>query len=391
MDRTTNNCRGAELERLIDAISQIMFLIEVAPDGGFLIRHLNPRHEAFSGLRNADVAGRPAHAALPPRIADAVCDHYATCRDSGKEHIYEELLELPTGAKWYQTTLSPIFDRCGAVRTIVGSAVDISAYKAREFDAVADRARLSGMVDDLRLFSAMAAQDMRGPFQTILGLVGLIKDGFLDLGDEKVGQLQMVEDTASTALRHMEGILRKAESIDLETDTPSDLALDHICREVTGVLDPEGQFAIRFPDATLHADRVALQLILRNLFEVTLRYAQSTVELGVEPDPISGDQLWFTLTDDGIGPASDLRSDGRAIIPRRNAADAHPAMILVRDLVEERDGVLRQLPAPTGRTKIGFSLPGKILSIDAGAEPPGPERRAEPRRAAFSDRPLIAS
>ncbi|MFQ6553100.1 PAS domain-containing protein [Aestuariibius insulae] len=350
------------IDRLVDSLAQIMFLIDVEPDGGFRYRRLNLMHQTLTGLTNEDLMGRTPQEALPPRVADAVCRNYSICLNSRKPYTYEEVLEMKGGARWYQTTLSPTFNDDGDVCLIIGSAVDITDYKQRDFEYVAEQSQLTSLIDDLRLFSAMAVEDMRGPLRTILGLVAIIKDGFLDLGDEKINHIDMIENVTESALNTMGGILERAEEFSLKSESHTDISLEKICKEFTALLDPEKKFRIVFPHHRIKTDRVALQLIIRSLLENALRYAGRKIELSVMQDNGSDDRLWFTLSDDSLGPAPNLRADGRCVVPRRDDSDARPEMLLVRDLIEERDGTIRQINTNRPGTWVGFSLPGQLLS-----------------------------
>ncbi len=350
------------IDRLVDSLSQIIFLIDVEPDHTFRYRRLNLMHQKLTGLSNTDLMGRTPHEALPPRVADAVCRNYSVCVKTRQHYVYEEVLEFNGEPCWYRTTLSPIMDDAGEVCLIIGSAVDITDYKQRDFEYVSEQSQLTSLIDDLRLFSAMAVEDMRGPFRTILGLLSYIKDGFLDLGDDKIHHINMIENVTEAALHKMEGIVERADRFSLKTETHSNVNLDQVCKEFTALLDPEKKFRIVFPKLRVETDRVALQIIIRSLLENALRYAGRKVELTVTPDNGSDDRLWFTMSDDSLGPAPDLRADGRKVVPHKEEADARPDMLLVRDLVEEREGTVRQINNGRPGTWIGFSLPGRLLS-----------------------------
>lgn len=102
-----------------------LFIIAVEPDR-FLIELLNPAHERYTGLRNADVSGRTPHECLPPAVADAVTEHYRACVEAGAAIRYDETLDLPGGLRHWQTILTPVRDEAGRISRILGSARDVT-------------------------------------------------------------------------------------------------------------------------------------------------------------------------------------------------------------------------------------------------------------------------
>ncbi|GEO17598.1 PAS domain-containing protein [Microvirga aerophila] len=78
--------------------SESLFVVTVAPDGGFVFEGLNPAHERATGLTFEAIAGRTPEECLPPDAAAAVTARYRACLQRGGPTIYDEVLDLPGGA-----------------------------------------------------------------------------------------------------------------------------------------------------------------------------------------------------------------------------------------------------------------------------------------------------
>jgi len=339
---------------VMEHLHQPMFLLDVLGPESFVFRGLNKEHQAESGLTNDMVFGKSPHEALPSRLADTIVQNYERCRATGQAHTYEELLELPTGPLWWQTTLSPVFDDHRKLTQIIGLAVDITKRKEAEFGASQRLSDMTRLNEDLQVFASTTAQDMRGPFQTMVALLDMVSDGFVDLGDEKADQLALCREIAEDAITSMGAILSTAQGLRVATDTQEEVDLGHLAADIAALLDPHERFEIELPQAQIKADRVAIQMVLRNLMENAIRYTDKKVSVHVAAfkDALSGDMIAVTISDDGVGIAADKRIDGRHGRLWQNI----PNLAFVAPAVHDRvaavkpEGARRQT-SPGGRLK----------------------------------------
>jgi PAS domain S-box-containing protein len=112
----------------------------VTSDGRFVFEGLNPAHERATGLSFGDIVGKEPEQCLPPAVAAAVTSRYRACLDAGEPALYDEVLDLPSGRRFWQTSLAPVRDPdSGRIVTLVGTARDVTAY--REATARAERSQ----------------------------------------------------------------------------------------------------------------------------------------------------------------------------------------------------------------------------------------------------------
>jgi len=352
---------------VMDLVRQPMFLLEVEGPEAFMFRGLNAKHQIVSGLSNDMLCGKRPHEALPQRVADTIVRNYEICRATGKDYTYEELLDLPTGPRWWQTTLSPIFDADQQLHQIVGLGVDITDRKEAVFASSQKLSDMTRLNEDLQVFASTTAQDMRGPFQTMVALIDMVMDGFVDLGDEKADQLALCSEIAQDAISSMSGILATAQGLKVATQAVEDVDLGHITSDIAALLDPDQRLKIELPNAKVKTDRVAVQMVLRNLMENAVRYADKNVCVSVIQNQnqntaqgaMADGEIEITVSDDGVGLSADKRSDGQTILPMPGDLGADFGINSAQAIVAARGGSFARVQNnfSTGAS-IRFTLPG---------------------------------
>ena len=135
------------LKSLIDAIGQVVFVVEVEADQQFRFAAFNHCNEQRSGVSDARWAGRRPDEVLTAEQAAWVQNNYHHCVVTGREVSYEEFLQLPVGARWWRTILAPVYDGAGRVVRIFGTAVDITEEKARQRATEQREARYYSLFD----------------------------------------------------------------------------------------------------------------------------------------------------------------------------------------------------------------------------------------------------
>lgn len=346
----------------VDVLALPSFVLSCDPDDEIRFRHFNPKLIATHGVGNNIIGGKTPRECLPPRVAETVLNNYMTCKNSKSPHEYEELLDLGGGEEmWWRTTLSPICDAEGSVIGIVGVAIDITARKAREFRHAEEESALRKINEELTLFTSMTAHDVRGPLNKIAALSELTLDGFADLGDNKRDMILSVQKVAEGALKHIDGILTYASALRLGENELAMIDLDHMCRDIAAVVDPEAHLTITSPDIFVDGESVVLQIILRNLSENAARFAKKRV--GIEVAEMQPGRLQFSVSDDGPGfPGGAEAFSERIRLRKIGDCNRGFGLAAVAHLVDCRGGTIA-LGEPVfgvGAT-ICFDLPGRIV------------------------------
>ncbi|WP_417435133.1 ATP-binding protein [Hoeflea sp.] len=291
----------SQFEQVMDHLCFLAFLIDLNEAGEFVFRGVNSYYTSVTTLTNEQLKGQRIHDVLPVRTANTLSANYAKCVETRALHKYEELLNLETGETWWLTTLSPVFGDDGAVVGIIGITEDITAYKERQFnslDSVMETKRLS---EEISLFTALAAHDLRGPLRQINLVTELVEDGFEDFGDGKPELLTMIKDVAARALEKLDEVLRHARSFIGESDTKTVVDFGHLCADLVAILDPMSRIKVSYPEAHILVEAVALQVELRNILDNAIKHARSRILIELKQSDAAENMLEVRVSDDGPG------------------------------------------------------------------------------------------
>jgi len=124
--------REAQLEVVLENIADIVYLIDVLPDGGFRFASVNARFLAATGLESSQVIGRCLEEVIPPSSLDLVQAHYAKAIADRQPVHWEEESHYPAGTKIGEVMVAPVFDATGRCVQLVGTVHDITERRANE-------------------------------------------------------------------------------------------------------------------------------------------------------------------------------------------------------------------------------------------------------------------
>jgi diguanylate cyclase (GGDEF)-like protein/PAS domain S-box-containing protein len=116
----------------VDALDHPAFSIVPGPDDSFVFANINDALCALTGLTKAAVVGRTATEFACAQDAAQFDANYRRCFASGTVEEYEESTQVPSGLRWWRTTLSPVRNANGQMVEILGLCTDITARKLAE-------------------------------------------------------------------------------------------------------------------------------------------------------------------------------------------------------------------------------------------------------------------
>ncbi|MGM0767283.1 MAG: sensor domain-containing diguanylate cyclase [Pseudomonadota bacterium] len=142
------NRNAAELHQMLNYLGVPAFVIDVVAANEFRLAAINSRHEQLTGLKHGDVAGRSVDDLLSPEMAATVKANYRRCVESKAATDYQEVLDLPVGRTFWQTSLVPFFDEAGEVSRLLGTAYEISAQTHLELETRYQSTVMSAYLDE---------------------------------------------------------------------------------------------------------------------------------------------------------------------------------------------------------------------------------------------------
>jgi len=120
-----------EYETVFEGTQDSMFLIKVIDEKRFEFIRNNKTHQEKTGVTLEMIQGKSPHELLGEAAGQVVHERYMRCINARTTVRYEEDLALPSGDFIWRTTLTPIMKN-GQIIEIVGSAIDITDFKALE-------------------------------------------------------------------------------------------------------------------------------------------------------------------------------------------------------------------------------------------------------------------
>lgn len=149
----------------LETIGIAAFLIDVLAQDTFSIVGFNDSLAALTGVRREDVASRTPRDGLGAEFADLVEPRYREVLRTRQVYEYEEELKLPSGHKWWRTTLIPILDaETGLISQILGVPIDITARRLDDLAMIeaASIDALTGIANRRRFDSELATSISAG-------------------------------------------------------------------------------------------------------------------------------------------------------------------------------------------------------------------------------------
>ena len=124
-----NDRRNSEL---FANFEDIIFFVDVAEEGGFTVASINPAAERAFGIKSEEVCGKRKSDLFPAALAARLEAYDQACVDRGQAVHYEEVLEHPSGNRYFGITHIPMFDAAGKIIQIAVISRDITESKQYE-------------------------------------------------------------------------------------------------------------------------------------------------------------------------------------------------------------------------------------------------------------------
>ncbi|MEM8975604.1 MAG: PAS domain-containing sensor histidine kinase [Pseudomonadota bacterium] len=344
-----------DFKNLVDALGIPAFVIEVVDDN-FWFRHFNAAVVEKTGLVPRTWVDERVEDVVASRTASLIIRNYKRCVEERSVQEYEEELSLPNGVIAWRTVLSPQLNAEGDVQFIVGTAVDITEHRLRERELTTTHANLARANTEIRNLSSIIAHDLCAPLRKISMLAEMIEEDFEDLGDNKVDFIKSTKQVAREAIRYATDVSNYAKTIDGAPQAHELVSLSTMVEEVLATLDPLHDLGVNIPRADIIVERVALELMIRNLLDNAIKHARSRIYLTIDDAP--DDCLSITVGDDGFGLDPMVEEQLNSLQFEKGLG-----LRAVYQLASSRGGNLTHGRSLLGGAVFTFTLPGKVLSL----------------------------
>ncbi|MFC7324565.1 PAS domain S-box protein [Halorubrum rutilum] len=317
-----------EYRTLLETVQDSIFFLSVdSAETGYVFRfeRLNRAYEEQTGITTEEVKEKTPTDVFGKDLGAEIRANYRRCVGAREPISYEEELPVETGARFWQTVLTPVVTN-GEVTQIIGITRNIT-------ERVKQERQLQSQKEQLDEFAGVVSHDLRNPLNIAQGRAALLTN-----------------DCDSDHLPPIVGALDRMEEIITDTLT--------LAREGQVVSDPEpidltnivgtcwknvqtGEATIEIEDdVTITGDRSRLQHVFENLFRNAVEHGGEDVIVRVgriddrgiyveDTGPGIPEDARETVFDPGHTSASGGTGFGLTIV--RRIAEAHGWQVAVVD------------------------------------------------------------
>lgn len=120
--------------QIFDSLADVVFLINVEGPDHYKFVDVNHAFLEITGLKRDQVVGRYVHETIPPQSLEMVLGNYQKAISEKRIVKWSEVSDYPSGKKYGEVTIVPIFDQDGVCSSLVGSVHDMTPVREAEIN-----------------------------------------------------------------------------------------------------------------------------------------------------------------------------------------------------------------------------------------------------------------
>jgi PAS domain S-box-containing protein len=275
-----------EYKTLLENVKDnIFFLIVGSTDGEYVFRfeRLNRGYEEQTGITTQEVRGKTPTDVFGEDIGTQLRANYRRCVNAQEPISYEEEVPVETGARFWQTVLTPVITN-GKVTQIIGITRNIT-------ERVKQERRLQSQKEQLDEFASVVSHDLRNPLNVAQGRAELLGN---DCDSEHLAPIVESLDRMEEIISDTLTLARQGQVV----SNPEPIALVNIVgASWKNVRTNEATIEIE-DEVTISGDRSRLQHVFENLFRNALEHGGPDVTVRV--GQIDDNSIYVEDTGPGI-------------------------------------------------------------------------------------------
>jgi PAS domain S-box-containing protein len=279
-----------EYRSLLETVEDSIFFLTVdSTDSGYTFRfeRLNRAYEEQTGITTESVQGKTPREVFGEELGAKLHENYRRCMQAREPISYEEELPVETGARFWQTVLTPVITG-GEVRRIIGITRNITEQIKRE-------RQLRSQKNQLDEFASVVSHDLRNPLNVAQGRVDLLVE---ECESEHLPPIARSLDRMDEIVTDTLTLARQGQAVsDVEA-----IALSGLVRECWENVQIDGVPIEIADEITIRGDRSRLQHVFENLFRNSV--AHGGEDLAIRVGQFDTDGIYVEDTGPGV-PADD--------------------------------------------------------------------------------------
>ena len=259
-----------EYKTLLENVDDSIFFINVeSADGDYVFRfeRLNQAYEEQTGIKTDEVREETPIDVFGEEFGAKLQANYHRCAKAREPLSYQEELPVETGARFWQTILTPVISD-GKVRKIIGISRNITELVKRE-------RQLQNQKEQLDEFTSVVSHDLRSPLNVAQGRAELLAD---DCESEHLGPIVESLDRMGEIISDTLTLARQGQAVsDMES-----IELVKLVDKCWKNVRTDGATIEIEDDVTIRGDRSRLQHVFENLFRNAVEHGgeDATVRVG---------------------------------------------------------------------------------------------------------------
>ena len=156
-------------------------VVDVLPDGRFVMSEINPAYERATGATTLQIRGVDLRLLAPEPQSTALINHMRTVIAAGKPTFTRDPVKLPSGDRVWESVLVPVKNSAGVVDRVIGSSRDVT-----EREEAQARSRRAQRMEAVGHLTGGVAHDFNNLLQVIRGNLELLSNQVA--GNEQAAQ-----------------------------------------------------------------------------------------------------------------------------------------------------------------------------------------------------------
>ncbi|NOX17512.1 MAG: PAS domain-containing protein [Chlorobi bacterium] len=334
-----------ELQALFGAMDDL--IIEFNEKGEYV--KIAPTNDSLLYLSRDEMLGKSLHEIFDKDKADFFMNAIQECLKTKKTVVIEYELEVNKQKKWFLARITFISDSSAL---FVAHDNTVKRKTEEKLKETAKTLAESNATKD-KLFSIIA-HDLKGPFNTTLGLIELLEKEMGSLSEEEINEsVKLISSALKSQYKLMENLLHWARmqtgNMKLEK---SEFDLSRIVNEIIDLLSPKANvknIEIEnkiLPETKISADENMLRSILRNLIINAVKFTHEGGTVSVSHEFINGKHQ-IKVSDNGVGINPEEIQTIFSIDAHHTAVGTKGekgtglGLVLVKEMVEMHGGTIR--------------------------------------------------
>ena len=147
---TALRSRKEQLSLIYENVHDIIFVVDVAPDGDFRFSSVNSQFMKVTGLTEGQVVGLRVADTIPASAHALVLSSYRESIRTGRPVTWEEVTDYPSGRKCAVVTVAPVCDAQGNCAQLIGTVHDITERQRAQEELEESREQLRSLLARLQ-------------------------------------------------------------------------------------------------------------------------------------------------------------------------------------------------------------------------------------------------